>query len=55
MQKLILVSFLFANVAIPSWAARARNPRWGLQKALLSMVAFDVVYLFALLVVYPRL
>ena len=55
MQKLLLVSILFANVAIPAWAARDRNPRRGLKKALLAMTVFDVVYLAGLLFVYPRL
>lgn len=55
MQKFILISILFANVAIPIWAARERSPGKGLKKAIVSMLVFDVVYLAALLVVYPRL
>jgi hypothetical protein len=55
MQKLLLVSILLANVAIPIWAARERNARRGLRKALVAMVVFDVAYLVGLLFVYPRL
>ena len=55
MQKLILVSILFANVAIPLWAARERNARRGLKKALFAMLVFDVAYLVAVLFLYPRL
>ena len=55
MQKLILVSILFANVAIPLWAARERNARRGLKKALFAMFVFDVVYMLAVMFIYPRL
>jgi len=55
MQKLLLISILFANVAIPIWGARDRSARRGLKKALLAMMVFDVAYLVGLLVVYPRL
>ena len=55
MQKLILVSILLANVAIPVWAARERSARRGLWKALCAMLVFDVAYLLAVLFVYPRL
>jgi hypothetical protein len=55
MQKLILVSILFANVFIPFRAARIRDPRRGLRKALLWMSMFDLAYLFALTILYPRL
>jgi hypothetical protein len=55
MQKLILVSILFANVFIPFRAARDPKPRRGLRKALVWMSLFDLAYLFALTVLYPRL
>lgn len=55
MQKLILVSILFAGVAIPIWSARDKSARRGLMKALVAMVAFDVAYLVAVLFLYPRL
>jgi hypothetical protein len=55
MQKLILVSILFAGVVIPVWAVPDRSPRHGLRKALFAMLVFDVVYVLAVLFLYPRL
>jgi hypothetical protein len=55
MQKLILVSILFASVCVPIWAAHERNARRGLKKALFAMLVFDVAYLLAVLFIYPRL
>ncbi len=55
LRTLLLVSILFANVAIPIWAARDRRPRRGLKKVIVSMLLFDLAYLVALLVLYPRL
>lgn len=55
MQKFLLVSIVFANVAIPIWAGREKNPRRGLKKAVAWMLVFDVIYMAALLVIYPRL
>ena len=55
MQKLLLVSILLANIAIPIWASRDRGARKGLRKALIAMLVFDAAYVTALLVIYPRL
>ena len=55
MQKFLLVSIVFAHLALPIWAARDRDPRRGMKKVLLSMVVFDAFYLLAILYVYPRL
>jgi hypothetical protein len=55
MQKLILVSILFAAVTIPVWASRDRNARRGLRKALFAMLVFDVLYVLAVMFLYPRL
>ena len=55
MQKVLLMSILVANVAVPIWASRLRGSRNALRKALVAMAVFDVAYLAALLVVYPRL
>lgn len=53
--KLLLVSIVLAAVVIPIRAARARSPRLGLRKAILWMLAFNLFYLFAVRVIYPRL
>jgi hypothetical protein len=55
MGKLILVSILIATVAIPMRAATDPSPRRGMQRAILWMAAFDVVYVLAVVYVYPRL
>jgi len=53
--KLLLVSLLVAVIVIPMRAARARSARLGLRKAVLWMLAFNLFYLFAVRVIYPRL
>lgn len=55
MSKLILLSVLVAMVALPAWAARERHPRRALKRAVLLMVAFNLAYAFAVLVLVPRL
>jgi hypothetical protein len=54
-QKLLLMSILFSTFILPALAAREPNARRGLKKALLFMVLFHGFYLFALLLIYPRL
>jgi hypothetical protein len=53
--KLLLVSIVLAAIAIPIRAARARSARRGLRKAILWMLAFNLFYLFAVRIIYPRL
>jgi hypothetical protein len=53
--KLLLVSVLMATIAIPVRAARARSARVGLRTAVFWMLAFNLFYLFAVRVIYPRL
>jgi hypothetical protein len=55
MQKLILISILFADVLIPLWAARDRNAIRGLKKALFYMCIFNAAYLLLVMFAYPRL
>lgn len=55
MSKLFLLSVLMAMVALPAWAAREENPRRALKRAVLLMVAFNLAYAFAVLVLVPRL
>jgi hypothetical protein len=52
--KLILVSIIFATVAIPVVAARDPHPVRGLKKALLYAFLFNVAYLLGVLLIYPR-
>jgi hypothetical protein len=55
MQKLILISILFADVLIPLWAARDPNAIRGLKKALFYMCIFNAMYLLLVMFVYPRM
>jgi hypothetical protein len=55
MYKLVLISFLIATLVIPLSAARDKNHRRGLKKALVLLIAFAIVYLAALLWLFPRL
>ncbi|NLE87547.1 MAG: hypothetical protein GX607_14245 [Myxococcales bacterium] len=55
MKKLLLLSVIFATVAIPVRAARLPNPRQGFKKALWHMVAFNLFYLFGLYYLEARL
>jgi hypothetical protein len=55
MKKLLLLSVIIATIVIPARAARMKNPRQGLKKALLQMVVFDLVYVFLVLFVWHRL
>jgi len=51
-QKLILLSFIVATVALPTIAARRRNAE--LKKALWWMVLFNLFYLFCLVFVWKH-
>jgi hypothetical protein len=53
-SKLILVSILFATIALPAHAARDTNPRRGLRRTLANMAMFYAFYLFGLLFLYGR-
>lgn len=55
MSKLILLSVLVALIALPSLASRDSHPTRGLKRAVLLMVAFNLAYAFAVLVLVPRL
>lgn len=55
MQKLVLMSVIFASIIIPARAARMKNPKAGLKKALVQIVIFNLVYVFLLMFVVNRL
>jgi hypothetical protein len=55
MQKALLASILFASVLIPIAAAREKNAWKGLKKAVYFALAFNLLYLFAVRLIYPRL
>jgi len=54
MSKLILLSTVIGLIAIPIMAAREKNPRKGLRKAVVQMLIFQVAYLLALRFLWGR-
>lgn len=55
MKKLILLSVIIASIAIPARAARMTDARKGFKKVMLHTVAFNVIYLVLLTLVFMRL
>ncbi len=51
----LLMSILIASIAFPIAAAQDPDPRRGVKKAVAGFLAFELFYLFALLLIYPRL
>jgi hypothetical protein len=54
-SKALLMSILVATIALPANLARDPRPLRGLQRTLFWMAAFEVLYVLALVFVYPRL
>lgn len=55
MYKVVLLSFLLVTLAAPIASARDRSARRGFKKMLVIALGFAVLYLLALLLVYPKL
>jgi predicted secreted protein len=55
MAKLLLLSIIFATIALPARAARMKNPRLGLRKTVISLILFNLFYVFGLVFLYGRL
>jgi hypothetical protein len=54
-QKLTLMSVIFAAIIIAARAARLKNPQAGLKKALVQVVIYNLFYVFLLMYVVGRL
>jgi hypothetical protein len=48
MSKAIILSAVLAIIILPVRAAKAKDPKAGLKKAIWYMVAFNVFYLIAI-------
>ncbi len=48
LHKLLFISILVADIAIPIWASRHPDARGALKKALLGVLLFNVCYVVAL-------
>lgn len=55
MSKLLLLSVMIATLAIPIRASRDPSYARGLRRTVRQYLLFMIVYVFACLVVYPRL
>ena len=55
MKKFLLYTILIATVMIPMIAASDKSAIRGFRKAVLWMAAFNLLYVFAILYVWPRL
>ena len=52
MHKLLLISILIADIAIPIWASRHPDGRHALKKALAGVLLFNVFYLVTMYFVW---
>ena len=52
MSKLLLLSIIFASIALPARAARIKDPRLGFRKVVIYMLLFDAFYLVVLRFLY---
>ena len=55
MAKLILLSCVLAILAIPIVLARSASPTRGLRWTMVLFVLYNLLYLFLIRYVYPRL
>ncbi len=53
--KLLLLSVIIVMIVLPITMARDTNAVRGLKKTLLLVIAFNLLYLFLVRYVYPRL
>jgi hypothetical protein len=55
MAKLVLLSIVIMMFTLPIAAGRQRNARRGMSRMLLLVFLFNLVYLFLVRYIYPRL
>jgi hypothetical protein len=55
MSKLVLLSILFATVALPLYASKAERPGRALRNSVFLLLAFNAFYLVAVRYLYARM
>jgi Kef-type K+ transport system membrane component KefB len=55
MAKLVLLSIVIMMFTLPIAAGRQRNARRGISRMLVLVFLFNLVYLFLVRYIYPRL
>jgi hypothetical protein len=53
MRSLLLLSIVFAALAIPALTARDRDPRRGVRRMVLLVLAFNALYVAYVTLVHP--
>jgi len=53
MKSLLLISLLIAALAIPAITARDPNPRRGLKRMVMLLLAFNALYLAYITLIHP--
>jgi len=48
MAKLILLSIIFASIALPARATRQKDPKKGLRKVIIYALVFNFIYVLLL-------
>ncbi len=55
MSKALLLSLLFATVALPLYAGRVERPAPALRNTVFLLIVFNAFYLLAVRYIWPRL
>ena len=55
MHKFLLLTMLLATALIPALAARDPGAKRGLRRTIANIAIFDLIYMLALIFVYPRI
>jgi hypothetical protein len=55
MEKVVMLSVVFAFIGLPWAAARDRSAVRGIQRTVLMLAVFNVMYAFTIVYVLPRL
>ena len=55
MSKLLLMSVVLATAVIPTVYSKVSSARMGLKRTIVAMLAFNFVYMLAVIFIYPRI
>lgn len=55
MAKLLLLSTVLVSILLPILAAKDGSPKRGMRRLVHGMILYNLFYVFAVLVIYPRM
>jgi len=55
MAKLVLMSIVIGMIVVPVTAAREKDARRGFQRLVLTIIIFNLLYVFVVRFIYPRM